>query len=81
MSSISSKLKNRRFLHYDPLRAMQENIRQEQLPLTPPTNYFGRQLPRSGTFYKADYHGVRGLYTEEDVRAHGMTNVELFMRT
>ena len=46
-----------------------------------PINYFGRQLARGKVYYKADYCGHRGLYTEEDVKAHRMTNVEEFART
>ena len=78
---ITDKLRDRRFVDYNPLRAMRDNLNRLSLPATPPANYFGRPLPRGFTFYRADYHGIRGLYTEQDVRAHHMTNPELFAKT
>ena len=77
--TIANKLRDRRFVDYNPLRAMHDNLRQPALP--PPTNYNGSILPRGRTFYRAYYNGQRGLYTEQDVLAHKMKNVEMFMQT
>ena len=78
--TISQKLRDGRFIHFNPCQAIRENARKSQTSLAAPTNYFGRPLPRGVTFYRADYQGVRGLYTEQDVRAHHMSNPELFIQ-
>ena len=80
LSSISNKLKKGRFVHYDPLRAMQENIRQELPPPAEPTNYNGsREFDRmvaSGRLCTAEYNGQVGIYTIEDVTTHHMNLIK-----
>ena len=75
--AISVKLREGRFVDYNPLRAMHDNLRQSRQPT--PTNYNGKALPRGMTFYHAEYNGQRGLYSEQDVTAHKMQNAELFI--
>ena len=77
--TIAAKLRDRRFVDYNPLRAMRDNLRQP-MPQAP-TNYYGRPLPRGFTFYRADYNGSHGLYTEQDVLTHHLANPELFAQT
>ena len=79
--TITTKLNQGRFVHYNPQQAIRENANKLRLSYAEPTNYFGRPLPRGLTFYRADYHGTRGLYTEEDVKTHHMSNPELFMQS
>ena len=79
-NTITAKLNQGRFVHFNPCQAIRENARKSQTSLAAPTNYFGRPLPRGVTFYRADYQSVRGLYTEQDVRAHHMSNPELFIQ-
>ena len=74
--AITAKINQGRFVHYNPTRAIRETAQRTQL--APPTNYFGRPLPRGVTFYRADYHGSRGLYSEQDVLLHHMSNPEKF---
>ena len=76
--TISTKLSHGLFVHYNPLQAINANIRR-QLPIAQPTNYYGRALPRGVTFYKAVYNGEVGLYSEQDVKAHKMQNAEMFV--
>ena len=79
--AITTKLNQGRFVHYNPLQAIRENASKTQPSYAAPTNYFGRPLPRGFTFYRADYCGQRGLYTEQDVKAHRMGNAEMFVTT
>ena len=78
--AIAAKLRDRRFVDYNPMRAMRDNLRQLTAQQAP-TNYFGRPLPRGNTYSRADYLGSRGLYTEQDVLTHHMSNPELFIQT
>ena len=47
VTTISTKIKENKFIHYDPLRAMQENIRQTQKQ--PQTLSFADYYARYGT--------------------------------
>ena len=76
-ATIAGKLREGRFVDYNPLRAMRDNLRLPRLPT--PRNYNGKPLPRGMTFYHADYKGQRGLYAEQDVMAHKMQNAERFI--
>ncbi len=71
-ATISSKIRQRKFVHYDPVRALMENARTTLAILQPPTNYAGKALPRGFEYYLAEYNGQRGLYKAEDVKAHKM---------
>jgi hypothetical protein len=78
---IHGKLERGEFVHENPLFAIEDNSRAPRQPRTflqPPMNYAGKQLPRTGEFYFADYNGQRGLYKREDVEAHHMSNPEKF---
>lgn len=46
--------------------------------LPPPTNYYGRPLPKGYEFFRATYNGQRGLYTAQDVQTYHMSNPEIF---
>jgi len=78
---IRDKKRRGEFINPNPYYAIVNNVDECAPAAEPPTNYFGRPLPRGFTFYRADYLGVRGLYTEQDVRAHHMSNPELFLQS
>ena len=75
---ISEKIRTGKFVDYNPLEAIHDNLPRTNIPHAAPTNYAGKQLPRTGEFYFADYNGQRGLYKREDVEAHHMSNPEKF---
>lgn len=77
-ATISSKIRLRKFVHYDPVRALWENAQTSITRIEPPTNYAGKPMPRGGEFYLAEYNGQRGLYKVEDVKAHNMLNPQKF---
>ena len=81
INAISDKQRQGEFVNRNPYFAIEDNAigQAARLSLKPaPTNYFGRPLPRGFTFYRADYNGSRGLYTEQDVLLHHMSNPEKF---
>ena len=77
-ATIRSKIQQRKFIHYDPVRALVENARTIITQHAEPTNYAGKALPRGGEYYLAEYNGQRGLYKAEDVKAHNMLNPQKF---
>ena len=76
---ISEKIRAGKFVDYNPLEAIHDNLQRIYIPLQPPTNYAGKPLPRGCDFYFADYNGQRGLYKAEDVKAHKMSNPQKFV--
>ena len=76
--TIRDKQQRGEFVNLNPYFAIEDNSHAPKQLLAPPTNYFGRPLPRGVTFYRADYHGSRGLYSEQDVLLHHMSNPEKF---
>ena len=77
--AIAAKLRDRRFVDYNPLRAMRDNLRQltaQQAPALP-KNYNGsrdfERLVATGTLVTASYNGSVGIYTEADAAKHAMT--------
>ena len=51
----------------------------KRFPESVPTNYFGKPLSRSLTYYIAIYNGTKGLYTAADVERFHMSNPEKFV--
>ena len=68
--SITQKVKENKFVQYDPIRAIKENIRAYQMP--EPTNYNGRRLKAGVTYVIAKYKGTYGTYSLEEAREFGM---------
>ena len=67
--TISVRLREGKFVHYNPLQAIQTNIRQ---PLRKePTNYNGRRMPDEACVI-AVYKGEGGVYTEREAKQFGM---------
>ena len=76
---ISEKIRAGKFVDYNPLEAIHDNLQRTNRPfLPPPTNYAGKPLPRGYEFYFAVYNGQRGLYKAEDVQSHHMSNPQKF---
>ena len=78
---IRTKKQRGEFVNPNPYFAIVNNIDDQAPAAQPPTNYYGRVLPSGNTYYRADYLGSRGLYTEQDVLTHHMSNPELFIQT
>lgn len=69
-TAIRRKLEERRFVQYDPIRAIKENIRMHQA--VEPINYNGRSLKQGVQYVIAKYKGAYGTYRIEDARTFGM---------
>lgn len=69
-ANIPRKVREGKFVQYDPIRAIKENSRQYQLP--EPTNYNGRGLKHGVKYVIAKYKGSYGTYSLDDALAFGM---------
>jgi len=69
-ANIPQKVKEGKFVQYDPIRAIKENSRAYQLP--EPTNYNGRRLKAGVQYVIARYQGSYGTYSLEEAREFGM---------
>jgi hypothetical protein len=69
-TSIPRKVKEGKFVQYDPIRAIKENARLHKLP--EPTNYNGRALKHGVQYVIAKYKGSYGTYTLDDALSFGM---------
>ncbi|MBR4705505.1 MAG: hypothetical protein IKP02_07925 [Paludibacteraceae bacterium] len=67
--NIHQKVKDGKFVQYDPIRAIKENIRKYQLP--EPVNYNGKALPPEPVVI-AKWNGKWGTYTVADVELFGL---------
>ena len=76
-ANIPRKVKEGKFVQYDPIRAIKENSRLHQLP--DPTNYNGRRLKPGVTYVIAKYKGSYGTYTLEEAVAFGLDIKERMM--
>ena len=77
---IASKLRERRFVDYNPLRAMQDNLRQLRQQVAQPMNYNGSRefdaMVKTGTLCTAEYNGAIGIYTLGDAKRYNMTIIK-----
>jgi len=68
--NIPWKVKEGKFVQYDPIRAIKENSRKYQLP--EPTNYNGRRLKPGVQYVIARYNGTYGTYTLTEAKEFGL---------
>lgn len=68
--NIPWKVKEGKFVQYDPIRAIKENSRKYQLP--EPINYNGRTLKHGVQYVIAKYKGVYGTYSLEEAKEFGL---------
>ena len=68
--TIPKKVKEGKFVQYDPIRAIKENCRPHQV--VGPTNYNGRGLKAGVRYVIAKYKGSYGTYSLEEAREFGM---------
>ena len=68
--NIPRKVKEGKFVQYDPIRAIKENSRKYLLP--EPTNYNGRSLKPGVQYVIAKYNDEYGTYTLEEAQEFGM---------
>lgn len=68
--SITRKVKEGKFVQYDPIRAIRENCRPHQV--SGPTNYNGRALQAGTRYVIAKYKGSYGTYSLDEARNFGM---------
>ena len=74
-NTISTKLREGKFVHYDPIRAINECV-QHATPRREPHNYNADsridEMMKTGKLVCAKYKGLWGMYTIEDVRDFGL---------
>ena len=74
-TSIPRKVKEGKFVQYDPIRAIKENARLHQLP--EPTNYNGNNMidsvAKTTLLVSAWHNGHPGIYTLTDALEYNMT--------
>ena len=76
-TTITKKLDEGKFVWYDPIRAIQENLRcNGKQTQSGPTDYNGRKLPKAPVF-SAKYNGKWGMYTQEDIDRYHLTRPEV----
>ncbi len=68
-NNILGRVKEGKFVQYDPIRAIKENCRKYQLP--EPTNYNGKALPNEPVVI-AKWNGKWGTYAVADVELFGL---------
>ena len=68
--NIPKKVKEGKFVQYDPIRAIKENIRSYQIQ--EPVNYNGRRLKPGVQYVIAKYKGGYGTYSLEEAREFWM---------
>lgn len=72
--NIPRKVREGKFVQYDPIRAIKENSRKYQLP--EPVNYNGNSLiddvAKTTLLVSARYNGHTGIYTLTDAIEHSM---------
>lgn len=73
--NIPWKVKEGKFVQYDPIRAIKENIRKYQLP--EPVNYNGNSriedVAKTTLLVSARHNGHAGIYMLTDAIEHSMT--------
>jgi hypothetical protein len=68
--NIPWKVKEGKFVQYDPIRAIKENSRTYRLP--EPENYNGRTLKPGVQYVIASYNGSFGTYSLEEAKEFRM---------
>lgn len=80
---IAAKLQTGKFIDYNPLRAMQDNLRQLRQQVALPVNYnHSREfeaMVKTGTLCTAEYNGAVGIYTLNDAKSHKMHIIKRLM--
>ena len=69
--NIPRKVKEGKFVQYDPIRAIRENIRDTR-PKAEPKNWNGHRLDPDQRYVTARWNGRWGTYSVEDARRYGM---------
>ena len=69
--TISTKLQNGKFVHYNPMRAIYEN-KPRRFPKPEPMNWNGRALDPRRQYVTAKWNGRWGTYAVEDVQQFNM---------
>lgn len=69
-TTISKKLDEGKFVWYDPIRAIKENLRRKRRRVGP-KNYNHYKLPNVPVF-SAKYNGEWGMYTQADIDKYSM---------
>lgn len=75
---ISEKIRAGKYVDYNPLEAIHDNLQRTGRALPEIINYFGKPLRRGVNYYIAWYNGDKGLFTEDVVKAYHMSNPEKF---
>ena len=69
--TISTRLRQGKFVHYNPLQAIHSNILRQQ-PVPDPTNYNGARSFPNEPLVRAIYNGIGGIYTRREAESFNM---------
>jgi hypothetical protein len=75
---IEGKKQRCEFVNPNPYFAIVNNVGDTTPVYNPPTNYFGKTLARGVNYFLATFNGIKGLWTEEDVKRYNMSNPQKF---
>ena len=70
---IVKKVNTGKFVWYDPIRAINENLSRMPTVQHQPTNYRGKPIPSGLQVFSAKYNNEWGMYTQQDIDAYHMT--------
>jgi hypothetical protein len=69
---IKQKIQSGKYVDYNPLEAMHDNMPREKILLTEPIDYNGKQINPPEPVEIACYNGHWGMYTQSDIQLHKM---------
>ena len=69
---ISDKIRTGKYVDYNPLEAIHDNLTRAPRPLVEPTNYNGARSFPNEPLVRAIYNGTGGIYTRREAEMYGM---------
>ena len=69
---ISDKIRTGKYVDYNPLEAIHDNLTRAPRPLSEPTNYNGVRSFPDEPLVRAIYNGTGGLYTRREAELFNM---------
>lgn len=69
---IKEKIRTGKFVDYNPLEAIHDNLQRTRRPLAEPTNYNGARSMPDEPLVRAIYNGIGGIYTQREAELYNM---------
>ena len=71
-NTISTKIRTGKFVDYNPLEAIHDNLTRKNRPTGEPTNYNGARSFPDEPLVRAIYNGIGGIYTRREAELFNM---------